>query len=46
MELLSPAGDFAALNAAIINGADSIYLGISGFNLRAHRGNFQIEDLK
>jgi len=46
VELLSPAGDFAALNAAIINGADSIYLGISGFNLRAHRGNFQIEDLK
>ena len=46
MELLSPAGDFAALNAAIMNGADSVYLGIAGFNLRAHRGNFQIEDLK
>ncbi len=46
MELLSPAGDFAALNAAIMNGTDSVYLGIAGFNLRAHRGNFQIEDLK
>ncbi|MGO9386979.1 MAG: peptidase U32 family protein [Methanobacterium sp.] len=29
-----------------MNGADSVYLGITGFNLRAHRGNFQIEDLK
>jgi putative protease len=46
VELLSPAGDFAALNAAIMNGADSVYLGIAGFNLRAHKGNFQIEELK
>ena len=46
MELLSPAGDFAALNAAIRYGADSVYIGIAGFNLRAHKGNFQIEDLK
>ncbi len=46
MELLSPAGDFAALNAAIMNGADSVYLGIVGFNLRAHHGNFQVKDLK
>jgi len=46
VELLSPAGDFAALNAAIRYGADSVYIGIAGFNLRAHKGNFQIEDLK
>ncbi len=46
VELLSPAGDLAALNAAINNGADSIYIGITGLNLRAHNGNFQLEDLK
>ncbi len=34
------------MNAAICNGADSVYLGIAGFNLRAHKGNFQIEDLR
>lgn len=46
VELLSPAGNFAALNAAISNGADSVYIGIAGFNLRANKGNFQVEDLK
>lgn len=45
-ELLSPAGDFASLNAAISSGADSVYIGIAGLNLRAHRSNFQLEDLK
>lgn len=45
-ELLSPVRDFASLNAAISNGADSVYLGISGYNLRAHTAQFQIEDLK
>lgn len=46
MELLSPARDFASLNAAINNGADSVYLGISGYNLRAHTNQFLLEDLK
>ncbi len=46
VELLSPARDFASLNAAINNGADSVYLGISGYNLRAHTNQFQLEDLK
>lgn len=46
VELLSPARDFASLNAAITNGADSVYLGISGYNLRAHSPQFQLEDLK
>ena len=46
MELLSPARDFASLNAAIKNGADSVYLGIGGYNLRAHSRQFKLEDLK
>lgn len=46
VELLSPARDFASLNAAIRNGADSVYLGIPGYNLRAHTNQFSLEDLK
>lgn len=46
VELLSPARDFASLNAAISKGADSVYLGISGYNLRAHTPQFKLEDLK
>lgn len=46
VELLSPARDFTSLNAAITNGADSVYLGISGYNLRAHASGFLLEDLK
>ena len=46
VELLSPARDYASLNAAIKNGADSVYLGISGYNLRAHTSQFELEDLK
>ncbi len=46
MELLSPARDFAALNAAISNGADSVYVGIEGCNMRANVKNFTIETLK
>jgi len=46
VELLAPARDFAALNAAISNGADSVYLGIHGYNLRAYTKNFTIKDIK
>lgn len=46
MELLSPARDFTSLNAAISNGADSVYLGISGYNLRAHIPQFKIDQLR
>ncbi|MDP3065646.1 MAG: U32 family peptidase, partial [Methanobacteriaceae archaeon] len=45
-ELLSPARDFAALNAAINNGADSIYVGIEGCNMRANVSNFTLESLE
>lgn len=46
VELLSPARDFQALNAAISNGADSVYVGIEGCNMRANVKNFTIQDLK
>lgn len=46
VELLSPARDFTSLNAAIKNGADSVYLGVEGYNLRAHTRQFKLENLK
>ena len=46
VELLSPAGDFECLKAAVQNGADCIYLGASLFNARASAKNFNDEELK
>jgi putative protease len=46
VELLAPARDFTALNAAISSGADSVYVGIEGCNMRANVSNFTIETLK
>ena len=40
MELLAPAGDGAALRAAVQNGADAVYLGAGAFNARRNAGNF------
>jgi len=45
-ELLAPAGDFASLHAAVSAGADAVYFGIKGFNMRAGAKNFAIRDLK
>lgn len=45
-ELLSPVGDFECLKAAVQNGADSVYLGTSGFNARARATNFDYQTLK
>lgn len=39
-ELLSPAGDFDSLKAAVQNGADSVYFGANLFNARASASNF------
>jgi putative protease len=39
-ELLSPAGDWDSLRAAVNNGADAVYLGLSEFNARAAAVNF------
>lgn len=46
IELLSPAGDFECLKAAVQNGADSVYFGGSLFNARASAGNFDTDGLK
>jgi putative protease len=44
-ELMSPVGSFTALHAAIEAGADSIYFGIKGFNMREGAKNFQLKDI-
>jgi putative protease len=44
-ELLAPAGDWTMLNAVINNGADAVYFGIDGFNMRVLAENFTIDDL-
>ncbi len=46
MELLAPAGDYEALVAAISNGADAIYLGLSSFGARAYAKNFNYDELE
>ena len=44
-ELLAPAGDWDAMRAAVANGADAVYFGLSNFNARHRATNFTIEEL-
>src|SRR5688500_16793992 len=44
-ELLSPAGDFDAMRAAVANGANAVYFGLSNFNARHRATNFTLEEL-
>ncbi|MFP4472627.1 MAG: peptidase U32 family protein [Candidatus Omnitrophota bacterium] len=44
-ELLAPAGDRAALSAALNNGADAVYLGVKGMNMRHAAANFSLNQL-
>lgn len=46
VELLSPARDMASLYSAIKNGADSVYIGLQRYNMRANAANFSIDDLE
>ncbi len=46
IELLSPAGDFASLRAAVSNGADAVYFGLKQLNMRAAAKNFSLSDMK
>ena len=39
-ELLAPAGNIEALDAAIGEGADAVYLGLKSFNARLRSSNF------
>jgi len=46
LELLSPAGCFPSLHAAIASGADAVYFGLAQLNMRARaRRTFQRQDL-
>lgn len=45
IEILSPVGDFECLKAAVQNGANSVYLGVSDFNARQFATNFDINNL-
>ena len=47
LEIMAPVGCFESLAAAIQAGADSVYFGIQGLNMRSgSANNFTIEDLK
>ncbi len=45
-EVLSPAGNWDCLRAAVENGADAVYFGLRGeFNARARAANFALDEL-
>jgi putative protease len=44
-ELLSPAGNWECLRAAVANGANAIYFGLERFNARMRADNFRSEEL-
>ena len=43
-EILAPAGGWPQLRAAVQNGADAVYFGLSEFNARARASNFDPDD--
>lgn len=46
IELMAPAGNFESLQAALDNGADSVYFGVEQLNMRARASiNFTLNDL-
>jgi putative protease len=45
MELMSPAGDWDAMRAAVANGADAVYFGLDNFNARHRAQNFTLAEL-
>src|SRR3954462_12532014 len=44
-EVLAPAGDRDAREAAVRGGADAVYFGLQGFNARARARNFDAAEL-
>lgn len=44
-EVLSPAGEWSALEAAIRGGCDAIYFGVGDLNMRSSARNFKAEEL-
>ena len=45
VELLAPARDKRSVSAAINNNADSVYVGITDYNMRANVANIDIGDI-
>ena len=45
-EILSPAGNFEKMKAAILYGADAVYLAGTVFGMRAAADNFTIDELR
>lgn len=46
IEILAPAGSEESLRAAVLSGADAVYLGAGSFNARKNAKNFSDEELK
>ena len=46
MQIVAPAGSFSALRAAVVAGADAVYLGMPNFGARAKAENFTEETLR
>lgn len=46
IELLSPAGSFEALKAAVCAGCDAVYVGMNEFSARAYAKNFDENSIK
>lgn len=46
IEILAPAGNGEMLSAAVLSGADAVYLGLTSFNARRSAGNFTPDALK
>ena len=45
-ELLSPAGNFEKLRAALLYGADAVYCAGKTFGMRSAAANFSVEELR
>jgi len=46
VELTAPAGNWCALRSAIDSGADSVYFGVRGLNMRQGAENFDVLEIK
>lgn len=46
-EIMAPVGSYESLEAAIASGADSVYFGVAGLNMRSRSSaNFTLDDLR
>ena len=45
-ELLAPAGNMECLKAAVLNGADAVYLACKNFGARKFASNFTNDEIK